>query len=458
MTPLARLLRTTAFKLSLIYLASTVLVAGALIATITFQAGRILQGQIEEALEVEIQALTGVYAEMGLRGLVEAVERRSAQPGSNLYLVTSPQGEPISGNVLSVDPGVLDQASLRETAYERIDDLERTRRAIVSVFVLPANVRLLVGRDLIERDRLTESILQASTIAALVVLLVGLGGGWLVSRRVGRRIEAMSETSRSIMAGDLSRRLTLDGSGDEFDRLAESVNAMLARIEALMRGLRDVSDDIAHDLKTPLTRLRARVERALTIEEAALDGRETLSRVLEETDGLLRTFDALLAIARLEGGAGEESFAPVDLAGLARDMVELHEAVAEEAGASLSVGTLETVTISGQRDLLARAVANMIDNAVKYGAPDDGTASRIEVAVRRDGSHAEIIVTDRGSGIPEADRARVLDRFTRLERSRSKPGSGLGLALSSAIARLHKGEIRFEDAAPGLRAILRVPC
>jgi signal transduction histidine kinase len=442
----------------LIYLASTVLVAGALIATITFQAGRILQGQIEKALEVEIQALTGVYAEMGLRGLVDAVERRSAQPGSNLYLVTSPQGEPISGNVVSVDPGVLDQASLRETAYERSDDVERTRRAIVSVFVLPANVRLLVGRDLIERDRLTESILQASTIAALVVLLVGLGGGWLVSRRVGRRIEAMSETSRSIMAGDLSRRLALDGSGDEFDRLADSVNAMLARIEALMRGLRDVSDDIAHDLKTPLTRLRARVERALTVEDGALDARDTLSRVLEETDGLLRTFDALLAIARLEGGAGEESFAPVDLAGLVRDMVELHEVAAEEAGTTLSVGTLEAVTISGQRDLLARAVANMIDNSIKYGVPTDGSVGRIDVAVRRDDSQAEIIVTDRGPGIPEADRARVLDRFTRLERSRSKPGSGLGLTLSAAIARLHKGEMRFEDATPGLRAILRLSC
>jgi signal transduction histidine kinase len=437
-------------------LASTVLVAGALLLAIAFQAGRILQGQIEDALEVEIQALTGVYAETGLRGLVDAVERRSAQPGSNLYLVTSPQGEPIIGNVLSVDPGVLDQASLRETEYERIDDTDR-RRAVVSVFVLPANVRLLVGRDLDERDRLTATILRASGLAALAVLVLGVGGGWIVARRVGRRIDAMTETARSIMAGNLSRRLSLDGSGDEFDRLAESVNAMLARIETLMRGLREVSDDIAHDLKTPLTRLRSRVEGALS-DPALGDRRDVLERVLEETDGLLRTFDALLAIARMEGGAGSEDFAPVDLSGIARDMVELYEATAEGSGFSIAFESGESTVARGQRDLVARAVSNLIDNALKYGAPVDGRAATVRVSSRRRGDWAEVVVEDSGPGIPEGDRERVLDRFTRLESSRSRPGSGLGLALVAAVARLHKGAVRFEDAAPGLRAILRLPC
>jgi signal transduction histidine kinase len=291
--------------------------------------------------------------------------------------------------------------------------------------------------------------------------LFGIGGGYWVSRKLLARIDALAETTRTIMDGDLTGRLPVTGSGDEIDRLSESLNLMLARLEQLMAGLREVSDNIAHDLKTPLNRLRNRVEQALREPYGEAAYREALERTIEEADGLIKTFNALLSIARIEAGAGGENREKLDVSALLRDVAELYEPVAEERGIELRAETDAPIFVRADRQLLGQAIANLIDNALKYGAPErssgNGSRSEVEVIAHAKGPIAEIVVTDRGPGVPVPDRERVLDRFVRLEASRSEPGSGLGLSLVAAVARLHGGTLRLEDNEPGLRVVLALP-
>jgi signal transduction histidine kinase len=294
-----------------------------------------------------------------------------------------------------------------------------------------------------------------------VMALFGIGGGYWVSRKLLTRIDALAATTRTIMDGDLAGRLPVTGSGDELDRLSESLNLMLARIEQLMAGLREVSDNIAHDLKTPLNRLRNRVEQALREPYGEVAYREALERTIEEADELIKTFNALLSIARLEAGAGGESREKLDVSALLRDVAELYEPVADERGIELRADTDGPIFVRADRQLLGQAIANLIDNALKYGAPEpssgNGSRPEVEVSAVMKGSTAEIVVTDGGPGVPVADRERVLDRFVRLEASRSEPGSGLGLSLVAAVARLHGGSLRLEDNEPGLRVVLALP-
>jgi signal transduction histidine kinase len=279
-----------------------------------------------------------------------------------------------------------------------------------------------------------------------------------------RRIETVNDTTRSIMAGDLSRRIPLNGSGDELDRLAESLNAMLARIEELMRALREVSDNIAHDLKTPLNRLRNRAEAALRSSEGPGIYRDGLVKTIEEADELIRTFNSLLLIARLEGGAVAESMERLNPASIIADVAELYEPVADEAGLILSVSSEPGLSLTANRELVSQAVANLVDNAIKYspdgsrtGANGASPGAPISIVLKRVADDIEIAVGDRGPGVAPEDRQRALQRFVRLEKSRSAPGSGLGLSLVAAVARLHGGSVRLEDNAPGLRAVLQLP-
>jgi signal transduction histidine kinase len=269
----------------------------------------------------------------------------------------------------------------------------------------------------------------------------------------------MTETTRTIMAGDLSGRIRVAGTGDELDRLAENLNAMLDRIGELMTGLREVSDNIAHDLKTPLTRLRNKADEALRTARSPDELRAALEANIEESDNLIRIFNALLMIARLESGSAREALADFDAAEAVRDVAELYEALAEEADVPLEVSVEGSLPVHGSRELLGQAVANLLDNALKYGAAaEPGQAAKpVTVSARRDGGHATITIADRGPGIPEAERGRVVERFVRLESARSRPGFGLGLSLAAAVARLHDGTLRLEDHGPGLRAVLSVP-
>src|SRR5882757_4185624 len=464
MTALGKLLRTTAFKLTLVYLTVFVLFAAFLLGYFAWNTRRLITEQITQTVDAEITGLAEQYRQGGIRRLVLIVDSRSRRPGSSLYLVTTPAGEGLAGNVGSLATGVLERPGWSETAYRRLDDPDggAEHHALVRVFQLPGGFRLLVGRDLEERERLRDIVLAAGRWSVAIVIVLGAAGGLFVTRRVLKRVDAMTETTRKIMEGDLTGRLPIAGTGDELDRLADNLNVMLERIEALMHGLKEVSDNIAHDLKTPLTRLRNRCEEALRLAEDESQYRAALESTIEESDGLIRTFNALLMIARAESGQARDGMIEFDAAEIARDVGELYEPLADDKGIHLTVETSAAAPVHGNRELVSQALANLVDNAIKYGGPDgaggaNGAAAEIVVKAVGDGDRILLAVADGGHGIPEADRGRAVERFVRLEQSRSKPGSGLGLSLASAVARLHGGELKLEDNHPGLKTVISLP-
>jgi len=458
---LGKLLRTTAFKLTLVYLGIFVLFAASLLAYFALNTRRLITEQIRATVNGEVNGLSEQYGQGGLRRLVIVVDVRSRRPGSSLYLVTTPSGEGLAGNVGSLEPGVLDRPGWLETNYHRLEAPEGAEhRALVRVVQLPGGFHLLVGRDLEERARLFGIVVNAGQWSLALVIVLGLAGGFFVSRRILSRIDAMTGTAQTIMAGDLSGRLPVAGSGDELDRLADNVNAMLERIEGLMHGLKEVSDNIAHDLKTPLTRLRNRCEQALRSAAGEASYRAALESTIAESEDLIRTFDALLMIARAESGQARENMTEFDASEIARDVGELYEPVADEKGIALKVEAATAAPVRGNRELVSQALANLIDNAIKYAGPNgkvNGVPAEILVKAGNDGERITLSVADRGPGIPDADRSRVVERFVRLEQSRSEPGSGLGLSLASAVARLHGGELKLEDNHPGLRTTIALP-
>ena len=461
MAALGKLIRTTAFKLTLVYLTVFALFAASLLGYFAWNTRRLVTEQITRTVNAEITGLSEQYNLGGIRRLVFVVDARARRPGSSLYLVTTFNGEGLAGNVGSLSEGVMNQPGWRETAYRRLDDAEGAEHhALVRVFQLPGGFRLLVGRDLEERERLHDIVISAGQWSVALVIVLGLAGGFFVARRVLRRVDAMTETSRTIMAGDLSGRLPVTRTDDELDRLAVNLNVMLERIEALMRGFKEVSDNIAHDLKTPLTRLRNRAEEALRISRNETDYRAALEATIDESDELIRTFNALLMIARAESGGASANMAEFDAADIVRGVGELYDPLADEKGIALTIQAAEPVPVRANRELVTQALANLVDNAIKYATtPDAGEGAKpaIVVTARGEGDRVLLTVADNGPGVPEADRGRVVERFVRLERSRSEPGSGLGLSLTSAVAHLHGGELKLEDNNPGLRAVLVLP-
>jgi signal transduction histidine kinase len=465
-TALGKLLRTTAFRLTLVYLVVFALFAAFLLGYFAFNTRRLINEQIATIVNDELQLLQVQYNQAGIRRLVGIVDVRSRRPGSSLYLVTTPMGEGLAGNVGSLEPGILEAEGWVETAYRRLEEPESAEHnALVRVVRLPGGIRILVGRDLDERERMFHIVTLAGRWSVAIVIVLGIIGGVFVSRRVLKRVDAMTGTAQTIMAGDLSGRLSVIGSGDEFDRLALNLNGMLERIESLMRGLKEVTDNIAHDLKTPLTRLRNRCEAALRTSNSQVEFRRVLEDTIEESDDLIRTFDALLMIARAESGEVRDGMAEFDAAEVARDVSELYEPLAEDSGLTLEVEATQRAAVKGNRELISQALANLVDNAIKYAAPsgkgalDTVNGERHGILVTADAEQDRIVLTvsDHGPGIPQADRSRVIDRFVRLEQSRSLPGSGLGLSLVSAVARLHGGELKLEDNAPGLKARISLP-
>jgi signal transduction histidine kinase len=466
-TALGKLFRTTTFKLTLVYLTVFALFAAFLLGYFALNTRRLIDEQITDTVNAEITGLSEQYRQGGIRRLVLVIDGRARRPGSSLYLVTTFNGQALAGNVTALQPGILDSPGWTETAYRRLDEAESQNqehpehRALVRVFVLPGGFRLLVGRDLDERERLFHIVLAAGRWSVAIVIVLGLAGGLFVTRRVLRRVDAMTETTRTIMEGDLGERLPVAGTGDEIDRLAENLNQMLERIESLMRGLKEVSDNIAHDLKTPLTRLRNRAEQALRAAKNEAEYRAALEATIDESDALISTFNALLMIARAESGQAREDMQDFDAAEIAHDVCELYEPLAEEKGIALKVDAERAAPVKGNRELVSQALANLIDNAIKYAEPAasavNGAPAEIVVAARDGGDRILLTVADHGPGIPEADRARAVERFVRLEQIRSQPGSGLGLSLAAAVARLHGGELTMEDNAPGLKCVIALP-
>jgi len=459
-----KLFRTTAFRLALIFMALFGTAAAIAIGYIYWNTDVLLTRRLEQTIDAEIQGLEEQYRGGDIHSLAEIMASRSRAPGNGLYLLTYPNYKYIAGNLGDVPRELLRAADKPvDFFYTRASDEDgRQRLARARIFQLGGGFRMLVGRDIEDRREFTRVIQSAFLWGLGVMALVGLGGGWLVSRSLLARIDEVTATSRTIMTGDLSGRVPVYGSGDELDRLSENLNAMLERIEQLMTGLREVSDNIAHDLKTPLNRLRNRVETALRQDGDKGSYREALEQTIEEADELIKTFNALLSIARLEAGAIQESMDRVDITALTRDVAELYEPTAEDQGLALETRISKNLYTMGDRQLLGQAVANLVDNAIKYGSPDTtskkkAVQGKIMVSGSRCNGAIEISVADKGIGIPEQDRERVLKRFVRLEESRSRPGSGLGLSLAAAVARLHGGSVLLKDNKPGLKAVLSLP-
>jgi signal transduction histidine kinase len=461
MTALGKLLRTTAFKLTLVYLTIFALFAAIVLVYFAWSTRRLINEQITQTVDAEIVTLQDEYDIGGIRRLIFTLDARSRRPDSYLYLLTTAAGEGLAGNVGSLTAGVLERAGWSETAYRKLEDLEQTEHhALVKIVQLSGGFRMLVGRDLEERDRMHDVVISAGRWSLAIVVILGIAGGLFVMRRVLQRVDAMTATTQTIMAGDLSGRLPIAGTGDELDRLAGNLNAMLERIEALMRGLKEVSDNIAHDLKTPLTRLRNRCEEALRTAEDEAQYRAALEGTIEESDALIRTFNALLMIARAESGQARDNMRDFDAAEVARGVGELYEPVADDQGLVLTIDAPTAAPVSGNRELISQALANLVDNAIKYAAPATAPAGgppEIRISAGCQGDRVLLTVADNGPGIPEADRARAVERFVRLEQSRSQPGSGLGLSLALAVAHLHGGDLKLEDNQPGLRTVISLP-
>ncbi len=455
---LGKLFRTTVFKISLAYLVISAIGAGLVLGTVGWNMKNVIDEQIAQTIDTNITGLSEQYAQGGIRRLVNIIQRRTRRPGAGLYLVTTAAGEPIAGNIASLPPAILANPGLVETAYQPPGDATGKHRALVRVFMLEGGFRLLVGHDLEEGERLRNILGGALLTSLFWLIVIGTLGGLWVARRVLNRVDAINANARAIVAGDLSGRLNLAGTDDELDRLVRNFNAMLERISILMAGLKEVSDNIAHDLKTPLTRLRGGVEQALRTAKSPEEYRGALEKALEESDRLIQVFDALLSIARAEAGAGREGMIDFDAGAVARDVGELYEPVAEVRGVALRVSAASDLMLHGSRELIGQAIANLVDNALKYGGPAAAKpGASVEISARRSGRNIELVVADQGPGIAEIDRPRVLGRFVRLENARSRPGSGLGLSLAAAVARLHNGSLRLEDNGPGLRVVIQLP-
>jgi len=452
---LPRLLGTHAFRLAALYFAVfAASVLGVLLFVYWTSAG-FVERQTEATLDAEITGLAEQYAQRGLSGLVQIVAARSAgDRGDNmLYLVTDPGGRPLAGNIAGWPAGVPARAgSLSFTIEAKSQGQTEPHPARGSLFIIPGGYRLLVGRDISDGAAFRNLVKTTLLWAGLLALALGSLGGAAMSRNLLRRVEEVNRTSERVMAGNLSDRVPLKGTSDEFDQLAANLNRMLEQIERLMTAMREVTDNVAHDLKTPLSRLRTRLELALIAPADDAARSEAIRGAIDEADRLLATFNALLSIAEAESGARRSQAAPLDLAELAGAAAELYQPVAEDSGFAVSLETQAGIGIRGDRHLLSQAFANLLDNALKYagGGP-------IEIRVLRRGGRAVLEVADHGPGIPEGDREVVFDRFVRLEPSRTTPGNGLGLSLVRAVAKLHDGAVELADNHPGLRVSLSFP-
>ncbi|MER9057447.1 ATP-binding protein [Mesorhizobium sp. M0213] len=477
------IMKTTAARLSALYLLLFALCAVLLVLYMTSLSVRMLTAQTQETINDEVLGLARAYQRGGLPLLVRVVEQRSRQPGANLYLIADANGQILTGNVQSLEPGVIEAEgwTTEPFSYRRFGEgeLERQRNpvsdpnepaqsevqaegekghnAVALVLRLPNQMIMLVGRDLGEPERFRAVIRRALMLALGMMGVGGLLIWFFVGRAALKRIDSVSEASRRIMGGDLSGRLPVTGAGDEFDRLSENLNSMLARIATLNEGLKQVSDNIAHDLKTPLTRLRNRAEATLSGKHNASDYRQALEGTIAESDQLIKTFNAILMISRLEAGYSSESTTRVDLAAAVHDVVELYEPVAEEAGVTLETSVQGSFVVDGNRELIGQALSNIVDNAIKYST-DSTSGPTVRVTLERVGSEIRLAVSDNGQGIPDdVDRARVTERFVRLEKSRSQPGSGLGLSLAKAIMTFHNGRLELLPGNPGLSVVMSFP-
>ena len=447
---LSRILRSASFRLPLLYAVLFILSAGVLFTTVYWTATAAMQNDMTAVLRSEALQLAEVHRRSGLAGLADQITRRInfRTKGPIFYLLQAPNSRVVVGNLPGMPPvnGVIDFEPRQDSP-----EAEAERPKLMGFgLTLPDGSFLLVAQDSTRLTDMQHAIVRAFAWASGLALLLAIAGGALLGTNFLRRIDTITRTSRAIMEGDLSARIPVRGTHDEIDQLIVSLNAMLARIQQLMDGLRQVSSDIAHDLRTPLGRLRQQLEDARERATTTADYQAATEAAIEEADELLATFSALLRIAQVEAGAQRSAFAAFDLSGLVKSLGETYEPVAEDAGHFLDVAVQDGISFTGDRQLVAQLLTNLLENALRH--TPEGT--RVFLGLARTDSGVEIVVADNGPGIPDAERDKVFDRFYRLDRSRSTAGSGLGLAMVKAIAGLHGLSIRLEDAKPGLRVIL----
>ena len=446
------LIRSAGIRFAMVYAVVFGVSAFALAFSLWYSTVGLLQRQVEFSIRSDSTALNEHFQIDGLPALIAAIHDRLSDTADSdgIYLLLDPLGNRIIGNLDQWPKGLSETDSWYELPVSRQGV---SSVALLRAFTLAGGDQLLVGRDVRARSELRNVLRDGLLWALGLMVALGILGALLIRSLFRRMIRDISTTTRAIALGDLTRRIPKTGDEDEFDELAEIINDMLDRISRLMDGVRQVSNAIAHDLRTPITRARARLEDASLHADTAEDLQSAIERATLDLDGIVGVFEALLRIAEIEAGSRRAAFAAVDLAPMLRDIDELYRAVAEERGLFLETMIAESLPLMGDRDLVQQAVANLLDNALKFSPP----RTVISFVARMDEAIIEISVADRGPGISEEDRSRATERFFRAESARSTSGSGLGLALVAAVAQLHNGTLHLGDNHPGLRAMMALP-
>ncbi len=443
-----RLFNSSTFRLAVIYMALFSTSVLLLLGFIYWSTAGYMIRQTDATIEAEVVGLAERYDSTGLPGLTDLIsERMAREPGSPvLYLLADRNFKPLLGNLDHWPKGNEPKSGWLSFRLENDSHPESSGHpARARLFNLRGGFYLLVGRDVQELEKIQNLIVSTLAWGLAITVVLALLGGTMISRNFLSRIESINDTCREIIYGDLSRRIPMRSADDDFDQLAGNLNNMLDQIEALMAGVRQVSDNIAHDLRTPLARLRNRLETLR--KQVTEDGpRELLDQAASEADGLLGTFKALLRISQIESGSRRAGFTEIDLTALLQDVIELYEPLADEKGQHIEWQLVDGKPIRGDRDLLFQAFANLLDNAIKY-TPENG---RIHIALKGE----QVSVADNGPGIPKESRDIVFQRFYRLEQCRTTPGNGLGLSLVAAVSNLHNASIHLKDNAPGLQVIM----
>ncbi|MFZ4606998.1 MAG: sensor histidine kinase [Caulobacter sp.] len=463
---LPRIFRTTPFRLTLLFLAMFAAAAAAFLAYAYLATAGEVTRRADDEIRREMNSLEAIYRRGGSPALNQALIERAVGERPFLYLLLDGKGQKITGSIEESPLGEDMEPGENWTTFQVTDtdpdggEVKRPARGMQER--LAGGEVLFVGADVGESEGFVTGIVRALWGAGALVILLGLAGGVAVSRNVSRHMAGLNDTIAAVRAGDLKARARVRGARDEYDELASGLNEMLDRLERSMGGLRHAGDAIAHDLRSPLTRLRARMEAALIEVEAGKgDPKQALIQALDDADNVLTTFNAVLAIARLQAAGSAPDQTLFDPGQLAADMAELYEPLCEEKGIDFKAELIPRLTVKAARPILAQALANVIDNAIKYTPVGGAVMIRVR---RRSSGEIEFSVTDNGPGVPMEDRGRVVQRFVRLENSRSEPGSGLGLSLVAAVAEAHGGRLELDEGpglydgfGPGLRVAIVLP-
>jgi signal transduction histidine kinase len=445
--------RTTVARLALIYIVMFAVVTAALFASVYVLTLRAVDLGTDNVMEAQLQGLSEQYDNLGLRGLITVIRTRSQSLDRSraVYLLVGANNAPLAGNLDSWPQLTQQRGKWYEfTANVPTGSGMEQHPIRAAEVMLPNYYRLLIGTDVIERARLASVLRRVGALALVLSILIGAGIAIWMNRRLLNQVQAIASAGQDIANGDFARRLPIRGSGDELDELATGLNALLERIENLTLALRFVIDGTAHDLRGPLNRMRLRLERLLgNVNDTT---RDSIASTMQDADTLLHTLESLLRIAQAQSGSTGTEMVHLSLGALARDMVELYAPISEERGMQLRADQIADGYVMGNRQLLAHAIANLLDNAIKY-TPANG---QITLSVTDAAGEVKLIVADNGPGIPLEDRERVLKRFVRLNSAQAEPGSGLGLSLVAAVCRFHHAQLQIEDADPGVKIIIKL--